>query len=360
MSHSWEDHAHNEWVLDVARHLQQNGIHVLYDKWDLELGSDLPYFMESLKSADYVIMICTPMYKIKCDTRQGGVGHEGGIISGQLYTESNPNQRKYIGVLKSGSSKESIPTFYQNRMWLDFRDPKQSNEKYEELLRHLYNKPAEERPNNFITPNFLQSNSKQEFTWGRNKAGNQKKLPKNRVFIAAENIEDERMYLLIFCIILFNHEPVIQSRNNSPTEKMSTLYDAMKTCVKAIFLLETSTTKNSGLGFEIGQWAALTMESSFQRNSLILSQEYSFLFSTMPNFDQRRVNDHKDICYEVRNWFVENGERLALPSKIWYSYSDFHSDLYETKLKKEKITHKEINLDNFIEEVKNWNLHNKH
>lgn len=44
---------------------------------------------ESVTSADYVLIICTPTYKKKADDRIGGIGYEGHIISDDLYSRRN-------------------------------------------------------------------------------------------------------------------------------------------------------------------------------------------------------------------------------------------------------------------------------
>jgi len=85
ISYSWEDEAHKEWVRSLADSLLANGIDAILDQYDLSLGDRLPQFMEqSIANSDYVLIICTPTYKKKSDTRNGGVGYEGHIISGEF------------------------------------------------------------------------------------------------------------------------------------------------------------------------------------------------------------------------------------------------------------------------------------
>ena len=46
----------------------------------------LSSFMESgIRDSDYVIMICTPKYAKKANEREGGVGIENTIITGEYY-----------------------------------------------------------------------------------------------------------------------------------------------------------------------------------------------------------------------------------------------------------------------------------
>ena len=98
ISYSWEDEAHKQWVKSLTDRLIENGIDATLDQYDLTLGERLPVFMEqSITTADYVLIICTPTYKEKADNRKGGVGYEGHIISGELFAKGN--ERKFIPVI---------------------------------------------------------------------------------------------------------------------------------------------------------------------------------------------------------------------------------------------------------------------
>lgn len=89
ISYSWEDEEHKDWVRCFTDKLITNGIDATLDQYDLTLGDRLPQFMEqSIKFADYVLIICTPAYKEKSDSRKGGVGYEGDIISDELLKNS--------------------------------------------------------------------------------------------------------------------------------------------------------------------------------------------------------------------------------------------------------------------------------
>ena len=82
ISYSWEEDAHQQWVREFADRLLADGIDATIDQYDASLGDRLPHFMEqSITTADYVLIICTPLYKKKADNRKGGVGYEGHIIS---------------------------------------------------------------------------------------------------------------------------------------------------------------------------------------------------------------------------------------------------------------------------------------
>lgn len=147
ISYAWESEEHRAWIKTLANHLLADGIEAIVDQYDLGLGDRLPQFMEeSVTSADYVLIVCTPTYKAKADARCGGVGYEGHIISDELY--SKRNERKFIPVLKGGTFEECIPTFLAGKLGIDLSDGL-DGEGYENLIAtlfHVKRKPPVRQP----------------------------------------------------------------------------------------------------------------------------------------------------------------------------------------------------------------------
>lgn len=147
ISYSWESEEHRAWVKAFADHLLADGIEAIVDQYDLGLGDRLPQFMEeSVTSADYVLIVCTPTYKAKADARVGGVGYEGHIISDELY--SKRNEQKFIPVLRGGTFTECVPVFLAGKLGIDLSDGFDS-ENYENLIAtifHTKKKPSVKRP----------------------------------------------------------------------------------------------------------------------------------------------------------------------------------------------------------------------
>ena len=48
ISYSWTSQAHEEWVIGLATGLQESGVDVILDKWDLREGADKYTFMEKM------------------------------------------------------------------------------------------------------------------------------------------------------------------------------------------------------------------------------------------------------------------------------------------------------------------------
>lgn len=147
ISYAWESEKHRVWVRTLADRLLADGIEAILDQYDLGLGDRLPQFMEeSVTSADYVLIVCTPAYKAKADARVGGVGYEGHIISDELY--SKRNERKFIPVLKGGAPAECIPAFLAGKLGVDLSDGF-NGENYGNLVATLFHakrKPSVKRP----------------------------------------------------------------------------------------------------------------------------------------------------------------------------------------------------------------------
>jgi len=155
ISYSWEDNIHKEWVKSLADRLLSDGINSTIDQYDLSLGDRLPQFMEkSIADADYVLIICTTTYKKKSDERKGGVGYEGHIISGELF--SRGNERKFIPVIRSGSAKTSIPNSLSAKLGIDLTDGKQYEDSYKDLITTLYG--IKSKPQIGIRPSYIASN----------------------------------------------------------------------------------------------------------------------------------------------------------------------------------------------------------
>jgi len=137
ISYSWEDDDHKVWVKSFTDRLLSDGINATLDQYDLTLGDRLPLFMEnSITNADYVLIICTPIYKEKSDSRKGGVGYEGHIISGELFTRGH--ERKFIPVIRKGTSKSSIPNCLSGKLGIDLTSGNHYEDSYKDLLTTLY------------------------------------------------------------------------------------------------------------------------------------------------------------------------------------------------------------------------------
>lgn len=160
ISYSWEDDEHKTWVKSLVNNLISDGINATLDQYDLSLGDRLPQFMEkSISDADYVLIVCTPTYKSKSDLRKGGVGFEGHIISGELLSQRN--ERKFIPVIRKGTSQTALPVCLSGKLGIDLTGEKsfKENVNYKDLITTLYG--IKIKPKLGIKPSFVQSKKRQ-------------------------------------------------------------------------------------------------------------------------------------------------------------------------------------------------------
>lgn len=145
VSYSHDDKEHKDWILTLSSRLVANGVNVLLDQWDLNLGGDLPQFMESgLAEADRILVICTAPYVAKANAGKGGVGYEKMILTAQLMRDVTTE--KIIPLIRRNNSLVILPTFLGARVYIDFRDPAYYEAKYAELLREIHGVKIKPRP----------------------------------------------------------------------------------------------------------------------------------------------------------------------------------------------------------------------
>jgi hypothetical protein len=123
ISYSRESDEHKAWVIELGTRLRTDGIDLTLDEWHLRPGDELPRFMEeAIRDADFVLVICTPIYRAKSDTRAGGVGYEGSVITAEITTGAP--RRKFVPILRSGEWREAAPSWLKGGVYIDFRsDP---------------------------------------------------------------------------------------------------------------------------------------------------------------------------------------------------------------------------------------------
>ena len=145
ISYSHDSPEHKHWVLELGTKLRHNGVDVTLDQWDLTPGDDFTRFMEvGVRDFDRVLVVCTDNYMRKANDREGGVGYEVQIVTAELVQDLGAN--KFIPIIRQASAKKKAPTCLEGRVYIDFTDESQFNEKFNELLHELYDVPVVEKP----------------------------------------------------------------------------------------------------------------------------------------------------------------------------------------------------------------------
>ena len=115
------------------------------DQWDIQLGMDLTNYMEeSIRSADYVLLVCTPTFALRANSGLGGVGYEKAVITGEIY--SGAQHTKFIPILKDGDPTNSLPSYLKNKLYVDFRNDTNFDSGVLAIVRHVYQKPESDMP----------------------------------------------------------------------------------------------------------------------------------------------------------------------------------------------------------------------
>lgn len=155
ISYSWESNEHSVWVRHLAEQLQQNGVNTILDQWDLRPGMDMAHFMEnSIRSSDYILLVCTPLFTQKANEGTGGVGYEKNIVTAEIINKIKPDTN-IVPILRSGDKIDAIPTYLGSKIFIDFRHDDNFEQKMEELLRHIYGVPKFQRPSPGQSPSFF-------------------------------------------------------------------------------------------------------------------------------------------------------------------------------------------------------------
>ncbi len=137
ISYSWESDAHRRWVIGLAARLRRDGVDAKLDHWHAAPGDQLTEFMErEIRANDFVIIVCTPTYKQKSNSRLGGVGYEGDIMTADALTSKN--HRKFIPILALGRWQESAPDWLRGKYRINLSNNEFFEQGYHDLITTLH------------------------------------------------------------------------------------------------------------------------------------------------------------------------------------------------------------------------------
>ena len=112
-----------------------------------------------IRENDYVLIICTPNYKLKSDQRKGGVGYEGDIMTAEVHTQGN--HRKFIPILARGTWGEAAPSWLKGKYYIDLSDPDKKAKNYSDLKATVLGVRASAPPVKSIPKNSKNPDSKE-------------------------------------------------------------------------------------------------------------------------------------------------------------------------------------------------------
>jgi hypothetical protein len=145
VSYSHDSSAHKDWVLKLGSDLRAKGVDVVLDQWDLVPGQDVSMFMQKgISEADRVIMVCSSEYVTKSEQGVGGVGYERLIVTKEVV--SSIDTIKFIPVLRGSTHQKRTPTFLGPRLYIDFENDSEYEQRLIELARQIHGAPAISKP----------------------------------------------------------------------------------------------------------------------------------------------------------------------------------------------------------------------
>lgn len=151
ISYAWSDEAHKGKVKLLVERLRGDGVDAILDQTHLRPGDDMFKFMEQIANnpeLKKVVVICDENYKRKVDSRQGGVGTEGSIMSPEVYKQFGEGPNKYVAVAfeTDDQGQGYVPTMFSNRLYIDMSTAELLDLNYERLLRFLWDRPEPAAP----------------------------------------------------------------------------------------------------------------------------------------------------------------------------------------------------------------------
>ena len=145
LSYSHDSEKHSNWVLQLATRLRANGVDMILDRWNLDLGHDVASFIEQgLSDSHRILCVCSTNYTAKANEGKGGVGYEKQIMTAELMTGLNSN--RVIPIIRNNHGQGNVPVFLKGRLYVDFEDDRLYEDRYEKLLRSLLNEPVSPTP----------------------------------------------------------------------------------------------------------------------------------------------------------------------------------------------------------------------
>jgi len=137
ISYSWDNPAHQKWVVALADLIDAKGGNAVVDRTHLPYGGHIKSFMlSSIMTSDIVLIILTPNYKRKADAYEGGAGYEYNIINDELFKIITRNE-KYIPIIREGDLESSVTNFLRGFNCLDLRDGEDYDENLERLIKQI-------------------------------------------------------------------------------------------------------------------------------------------------------------------------------------------------------------------------------
>lgn len=151
ISYSWDHKRHEQWVVDLANELRKAGVDARVDRFITQRNTvNLNRMMvDQMRDCDFIIVVLTMEYCIRCEENKGGVGFESTLLLDELRN----NLSKVVLVVRDEGAKQQMPYFLRGIHYIDFSDDCLFDKSFDQLLRGIYGvdmvkvEPLGEKPN---------------------------------------------------------------------------------------------------------------------------------------------------------------------------------------------------------------------
>jgi small GTP-binding protein len=122
ISYAWGVPAHERWVRQLAKDLQNADIEVVFDRWNSPPGSDLGRYLDCILSSRFVIVVGTPELRRKYETNSVDpvVAAELELITLRLRQPKHYG-RTVLPILLQGTAHEAFTPMLEKLVSIDFR-----------------------------------------------------------------------------------------------------------------------------------------------------------------------------------------------------------------------------------------------
>jgi hypothetical protein len=147
ISYSHDSTAHGDEVLRFGNRLRSEGIDCTLDQYEESPPEGWPRWMDAqIRSADFVLMVCSDLYRKKIEGEVGtdvglGVKWEGNLIYQHLYDSGAVNNR-FVPVLFADGKDEHIPLAVRGATRYRVNDETE----YDKLYWRLRGQPKATKP----------------------------------------------------------------------------------------------------------------------------------------------------------------------------------------------------------------------
>ena len=143
ISYSYDNLAHEAWVKELANKLRSEaGVEAVIDKFALQSTSDLDEIMTAgFRDSDKIVIIVTRVYAEKADNENGGVNFEKRLTTIIARDENKSNNLIFVKRDDCDSFKDVLPFQFKDHYAINMSKDSEFNEKFEELVHKIYNKP---------------------------------------------------------------------------------------------------------------------------------------------------------------------------------------------------------------------------